>query len=90
MDQVYEQKRVDLATYRVDLANFYAIFPSAWIRCSQMLYFLQFLSTTIEPNVAKWTRFCPLKNDKNAISEGKKAKLPNRPVFTPPHMDQWR
>ena len=49
-----------------------------------MLSFLQFLSTAIEPKVAKRTRFCPLKNDKTTRNKGKKAKLPNRPVFTPP------
>ena len=49
-----------------------------------MLCFLQVLSTAVEPKVAKWTRICPLKNDKNAINKEKKAKLPNRPVFTPP------
>ena len=75
--RAYEQKRVDLA-------KLYAIFPSTWTHCSRMLYFLQVLSTAIGPKVAKWTRFCPLKNDKKRYKHGEKGKLPNRLMFTPP------
>ena len=82
---VYEQKTSRFGNFSRSIWQFFMLyFPSTWIHCSQMLYFQQFLSTAIEPKVAKWTCFCPLKNDKNAINKGKRQSCQIDPCL-PPH-----
>ena len=56
-----------------------------WIHCSQMLYFLEFLSTAIEPpKVAKWTPFLPLKSDQKRYKQGEKGKVAKSTRVYPP------
>ena len=86
---VYEQRRVDLATFR-------ALPASTWGHCSQVLCFTIVWDTHEKEKVAKWSPapasilegfneiyvvYGPKKPLQNT---GKTPILPNRPVFAPP------